>query len=110
MKMTFKEARAALIEALKEGRYQHEARDAQAEKNLLAVGDISPDEVIEILKACRGKLHRKEPHYAKAEIEVHVFKARKKISRWQQWFVRAYFIDEDAWFISVHPAEWEIGK
>jgi hypothetical protein len=108
--MTFKEARAALIEALKEGRYQHEARDAQEEKNLLAVGDVTPEEVIEILKACRGKLHRNEPHYCMADIEVHVFKATKKIGDWAQWFVRAYFIERDAWFISVHPAEWEIGK
>ena len=108
--MTFKEARARLIDALKEGRYQHEARDAQDEKNLLAVGDVSAEEVIEILKACRGKLHKKEPHHCKADIEVHVFKSIKKIGEWTQWFVRAYFIEEDAWFISVHPAEWEIGK
>ncbi len=108
--MTFNEARAALIDALKEGRYQHEARDAQDEKNLLAVGDVSPQEVIEILKACRGKLHRKEPHYCIVATEVHVFKSAKRIGQWTQWFVRAYFIEQDAWFISVHPAEWEIEK
>ncbi len=108
--MTFREARGSLIEALKEGRYQHEARDAQEEKNLLAVGDISPEQAIEILKSCRGKLHRKERHYCKADIEVHVFKAAKKIANWNQWFVRAYFIEGGAWFISFHPAEWEIRK
>ena len=108
--MTFKTARSALIEALREGCFQHEAREAQEEKNLLAVGDLTAEEVIEILKACAGRHYRKEPHHILSSVEVHVFKGKKGIRAWKQWFIRAYFLEEDAWFISVHPAEWEIGK
>lgn len=39
--MAFREARDRLVEALREGRFEHEARHAREEKNLLAVGEVS---------------------------------------------------------------------
>ena len=102
--MAFKEARTQLIEALRSGSYQHEAREAQEEKNLLAIGDIQPEEVIEILKACRGTGYKSDTHHTVRSITVHVFKGKKVIRNHREWYVKAYFLGEDAWFISVHPA------
>jgi len=97
--MNFKEARSALIEALREGRFQHEAREAQEEKNFVAVGDLTAEQVIEILKACVGRHYKWEWHHVLPRVEVHVFKGKKIIGSWKQWFIRAYFLEEDAWFI-----------
>ena len=38
--MGFSAAKAAVVAALHEGNFEHEAREARAEKNLLAVGDV----------------------------------------------------------------------
>ena len=38
--MGFSEAKRAVVAALREGNFEHEARQALAEKNLLAVGDV----------------------------------------------------------------------
>jgi hypothetical protein len=70
----FKDARSKAIAALNEGRVQHAARGYIDEKNLLLVGDVTSDEVVRLLKACRGTQHECSPHHQVPSIEVHVFK------------------------------------
>lgn len=100
--MGFCEARAALIRALLAGAYQHEARDALSEKNLLAVGDITADEVVAILRRARGHQYSRAPHDWDQKTVVHVF---RPIVSGEKWYVKAYFLagaERTAVFISVH--------
>ena len=100
----FKDARSKAIASLRQGSYQHEAREKIEVKNLLSIGQVSPDEVIEMLRLCNGKHHSSSPHHAAAEIEVHVIKPEKPA----RWYIKFYFVDPDVpelMFISVHPHE-----
>jgi hypothetical protein len=100
--MGLKDTRRALISALKLRNYSHEARDAIAERNLLAIGDVTEDDVIEMIHRTRGTQYSTSPHVWDPGTEVHVF--RPRISG-VTWYVKAYFIDpknDTAVFISVH--------
>lgn len=99
----FKEVRNRLIDALRERRYQHEARDALAEKNLLAVGELSAEDVIVMLQRCRGTRHQAGPHDFDRSVTVHQF---RPLVRGRSWYIKVYFLEEIAVFISVHPVEW----
>lgn len=100
--MSFGEARHRLIEALRDGRYEHEARDALAEKNLLAVGGVTADDVILMLRRCRGDQFRESPHHFDRTVTVLEFRPLLDEDR---WYVKAYFLAESAVFVSVHRAE-----
>lgn len=98
----FKEARQKAIEALKNGTYQHEARADIDVKNLLQLGSVSTQEVIDILRICGGNHHSASPHHVVDGIEVHVIKAMKS----SPWYIKFYFLDPEIpelMFISVHP-------
>lgn len=99
----FREARDRLIEALRKGRYEHEARQARTEKNLFAVGDVSADEVVTLLYRCRGDQHEDSPHHWDRATTVHEF---KPVVKGHQWYIKAYFDPDDrsegVVFISVH--------
>ncbi len=56
--MGFSYVKRALVTALEAGNFQHEAREVFSEKNLLAVGDISVEEVIGIVKRTRARTIR----------------------------------------------------
>ena len=99
--MAFRQARSKIIAALKAGTYSHEARDAQRERNLLAVGEVSAAFVIELLKRARGADHRESPHHWDARTKVHVFSCPHAEER---WYVKAYFMGDETRFISVHPS------
>ena len=60
--MGFTSAKRAILAALATGNFQHEVREVLSEKNLLAVGDISVEEVITILKRARGVDHSVRIH------------------------------------------------
>ena len=93
--MGFKDAKAKILSALANGTYQHEARGNIDEKNKLAVGEVTADEVREIIKKCRGGDHTHSPHHMDSSLTVHVL-------RKSGWYIKFYFIDPDALFISVH--------
>jgi hypothetical protein len=95
----FVAARSLLIDALESGRFQHEARRDIEIKNLLAVGEVSVEFVIELLRACRGNQYRESPYHFDAAIACHEF---KPVVARQAWYVKAYFLSSDAVFISVH--------
>ena len=100
--MGFKDVRARIILSRIEGHFQHEER-AQAEgKNLLATGDISVEEIIELLRRCRGNQHQTGRHHSDSTQVIHIFKPTINSIR---WYIKAYIVDQDgvtAIFISVH--------
>ena len=95
MEKGFKKAKHDVIAALEAGDYQHASRGSIDVKNLLATGEVSAQEVISIIKKCSGTQHSCSPHHSVPSIEVHVLKIGK-------WYIKFYFIDPSAWFISVH--------
>jgi len=93
--MGFRDARKSLLNALKSGTYQHEARNDINEKNKLLTGELSVEAVIAIVQKCNGKHHTMSAHHADRTITVHVLKR-------DGWYIKFYFIDPMTWFISVH--------
>lgn len=101
--MGFTAAKQRLLDCLARGDIQHEARDAMAEKNLLAIGDVTPEEVASFVRRCRGSQYESSPHDTDDTIEVHTFHVGRgeRHPPLGRWYVKAYFL-ESAWFISVH--------
>ena len=101
--MSFKEARSRLIAALAVGDYEHEARQALAEKNLLAIGTVTAGFVIRLLRKARGHDHRESAHHWDDSVTVHSFRCRDGNDL---WYIKAYFIESTgAVFICVHRSE-----
>lgn len=100
--MGFTDAKRTVVAALRSGNYEHEPRDVLAEKNLLAVGEVTEDEVIRVLNRATGKDYSSSPHHWDDSTEVHTFRPRvDKVT----WYVKAYVVDEGSnrvVFISVH--------
>jgi hypothetical protein len=97
--MGFVAARSLLIDALECGTFQHEERRDIERKNLLAVGDVSAEFVVGLLRACRGNQYKASPYHFDRTIVCHEF---KPVAAGQAWYVKAYFLSSDAVFISVH--------
>lgn len=104
----FSAAKADLIAALTDGRVQHEEREAVAEKNLLAVGEVTVAEVVAALQRCKGGDHSSSDHHLSKlrdrGIKVHCF---TPMSTGRRWYIKAYFLDggptlPEAIMISVH--------
>ncbi|HWK89413.1 MAG TPA: hypothetical protein VNP72_05435 [Longimicrobium sp.] len=100
--MGFKRVRELLLASLAERRYQHERRAAAAEKNLLAVGEVSPEFVATLLLRCRGDDYSASPHHFDQRVLCHAFRPWFGAER---WYVKAYLLGTDAVFISVHRSE-----
>src|SRR3712207_2815847 len=98
--MGFKDVRGLLIDVLECGRYQHEPRDDMESKNLLAVGDVTAEFVVGLLRRCRGDEYRAAPYHYDRALLCHQFTPRVDGGR---WYVKAYFLSANAVFISVHP-------
>lgn len=97
--MGFKEAKRQVIECLNNGLVSHEERDDIDVKNLLAIGQVTLDEVAEIIGRSRGDSHSSSPHYLDSSIEVHIVKTRRLE---QDWYIKWYFVEPNSVFISVH--------
>lgn len=91
----FKQAKRDLISALQTGNYLHAARGSIEIKNLLATGEVSARQLIEVIGACKGTNHSCSAHHSVPGIAVHVLKQAG-------WYIKFYFIEPDTWFISVH--------
>ncbi|GAB2178643.1 hypothetical protein [Dongia sp. agr-C8] len=59
------------------------------------MGDISPEQVAEIIKKSTGKDHSMSPHHAVPTVTVHTVVCLN-------WYVKFYFVDPETVFISVH--------
>ena len=92
----FKEAKQAVIAALRSGLFQYEARGRIDEKNVLQAGVVSASEVEAIIRRSSGSEHQCSPHHQVPSVDVHVIVS-------QGWYIKFYFIDNpDTMFISVH--------
>jgi hypothetical protein len=103
--MGFRKIRQEAIRAIEEGRIQHEARDEVDEKNLLLTGELSAEQVVQLLKICRGTQYACSAHHLMRDIDVHVFKPYGKLNAaavGKQWYIKLYLLEPDVWFISVH--------
>ena len=97
--MGFRGVRGLLIDALESGRFQHEYRADMESKNLLAVGDVTPEFVVLLLKRCHGNQYRSSPYHFDRSIQCHEFTPTLD---GKAWYLKAYFLSADAVFISVH--------
>jgi len=97
--MGLREVRCLLIDALESGRVQHEYRADMESKNLLAVGEVTPEFVVQLLHRCQGRDYRSTPYHFDQRIVCHQFTPSLNGERWS---VKAYFLSSDAVFISVH--------
>ncbi|OEE18288.1 hypothetical protein OAY_10190 [Vibrio cyclitrophicus ZF205] len=100
--MSFKEAKKKVIESLEQGDFLHEERDNIDKKNKLAVGDVTKEEVIDILRRARGNEHTSSAHHLDKNIDVHTV-VRKHES--QEWYIKWYLVEPNVVFISVHLSE-----
>jgi hypothetical protein len=91
----FKEAKWKVLQALSNGSFQHEARRDIDVKNKLATGEVTPGQIIQVIRRSNGRDHSMSAHHSVPTITVHV------IVR-EGWYVKFYFVDPDTWFISVH--------
>lgn len=95
----FSKIKRLAIQKLREGAIQHEERKDK-EKNLLALGYLTNENVVDILKYCTGNCYKSAPHDMKQAILVHIFTPRR--CKYEGYYVKLYFIEPDVWFISVH--------
>lgn len=95
--------RTLLIEKLLRGEVNHEAREALAEKNLLAIRAVTPEQVAELLRRTTRQQYRTSPHHRAPRITVHEF--LPVAADGVGWYIKAYFLQGGAWFISVHKQE-----
>jgi len=93
--MGYSYARRKVLQALSLRAFSHEVRHGIDAKNLLHRGDITPEEVISLIKASSGADHSSSMHHSVQGIEVHVIRCKK-------WYIKFYFVDPDTVFISVH--------
>ncbi len=93
--MGFREAKFLLVQALESGNFDHEVRNDIDDKNLLSSGDVSVDEILDIVRRCNGSHHTMSSHHFIEDVEVHIF-------RRDSWYIKFYFITPDTYFISVH--------
>lgn len=91
----YNEARKKIIKALQNQNYQHEIRATINEKNLLSTGEVTPDEVIRLIGKSSGINHTMSMHHQIKSLQVHLIKI-------DGWYIKFYFIDPNAIFISVH--------
>ena len=91
----FNAVKRAVHAALRQGDYQHEARGSIDVKNLLATGEVTPEEVIRVIQRCNGNHYECSPHHRIKQVQCHLIKARG-------WYVKFYFLDPATVFISVH--------
>ena len=99
--MGFNAVKQRIIKCIEQGTYDHEVRGNIDIKNLFQCGQLSDKYIIELLKTTKGNEYNVSPHHLAPSIDVHVFKPRKNS---KTWYIKFYFIEPDAMFISVHES------
>ena len=109
-RLGFRLAREKTVAALRAGPQfiLFEERESRGSKNLLDSGEVSLEQVIFLLRVCRGShdQYRETPHHFVPEIPVHEF---KPVRQGVRWYIKVYFMEgveelEPAIFISVHKS------
>ena len=95
--MGLKDIRAKAIDCLLSGQIQHDTDRLGSidEKNLLVTGQISVDDVIDLIKQTKGGEFETSKHHYIVGLDVHIFKPKG-------WYIKCYFLEPDIFFISVH--------
>jgi hypothetical protein len=70
-----------------------------ATKNLVAIGEVTPEQVVEMLDGCKESQYTFNPHLDDPAVRVQDFRPRWDDKR---WIVKCYLLTGSAWFISVH--------
>lgn len=99
--MGFKAVKQQVINCIEQGTYDHEVRRNIDVKNLFQCGQLSDEYIIELLKATKGNQYNVSPHHLAPSIDVHVFKPTRN---GRTWYIKFYFIEPEAMFISVHES------
>ncbi|WP_440905324.1 hypothetical protein ACMZOO_03030 [Catenovulum sp. SX2] len=97
--MGFKDAKAQVLSCLESGNILHEARGDIDIKNLLSTGQISIEDVTNILKRARGNQYECSSHHVINTIDVHIIKTNHQ---GKHWYIKWYFVEPNSVFISVH--------
>ena len=93
--MGFKLVKEKVITALLMGTYEHEVRVDIDEKNRLQNGEVTAQFVIDLIRKSTGNDYSSSPHHQDSKVEGHVIVKN-------EWYIKFYFIDPSAVFISVH--------
>ena len=99
--MGFKDVKKQVIDYLLKDQIEHEQRNAIGEKNLLATGLLSKNEVIDLIKRTTGNQYASSVHHFDPDTMVHIL---KPVKNGVKWYIKFYFLD-GAIFISVHESE-----
>lgn len=106
--MGFSDAREQALKYLESGKVQHEARDNINEKNLLAVGTVTVEQVVSLLKATKGSQYSSSQHGDDQSITVHVCQPELALDEGDEevydWYIKFYFLEPNLVFISVHKS------
>ena len=99
--MGFKDVKRQALVCLNNGFVQHAMdRGGIDVKNLLAMGEISVEEVIDLVQVTRGTQYESGGAvHGNSDFEMHIMKPVKER---QQWYLKFYFIEPDIIFMSVH--------
>jgi hypothetical protein len=95
--MGFRDVKEKLLAALRNGNVKHDEKSYG--KNKLADGDLKLEDAIAIINTCRGDDYKETKHHACQDLPLHVLKPKGK---YDGWYIKFYFIEEDARFISFH--------
>jgi len=99
--MGFNEIKQKVIKCIQMNLVQHETRTNS--KNLYASGELSDEDVIDILKSCRGDCYEKQRHHF-LDVDIHIMKPK---GRYDGLYVKFYLIEPDVWFVSVHFSDFK---
>lgn len=102
--MGFKDVKQLVISCLDAGKYDFEIREAMSDKNLLATGAVTVEQVKQMIGRCSGLQYKARPMTEDPDTLKHEL---KPMVAGKQWFIRFYFVqapDDTAMFISVHPS------
>lgn len=97
--MGFKEIKRKVIHCVLNGLYDHQVRNNIDVKNLFQCGIVDQNMLAMLLHSTRGNQYSVSPHHQAPSIDVHIF---KPVFGRVEWYIKCYFVEPDAVFISVH--------
>ncbi len=103
--MGFHEVRRRAIACLRADAFDSVMRLAMSEKNLLATGDVSADDVVRMIVLCRGIQYTARRMTDNTTILKHEM---KPVVDGERWFIRFFFVPQPTdmmMFISVHKSD-----
>ena len=100
--MGFRDEKAKVLDCLKKGHFEHDLeRHSIDTKNLFGIGLLTTEQVYNAIKKARGSDYQTSPHHQITGLNVHIIKYYDTKLRCP-WYIKWYYIDPTAFFISVH--------